>query len=75
MNNRKWASSGRYGITRGVYKRLWEPKPSLSAVIVPSPVLKNPSGGGGEFYILTESYEEMMTESGVGILPESVVVE
>ncbi len=71
MNNNKWLSSGRYGITRGLYKRLWEPKPSLSVVMVP-PVSKTSSGGGpSEIFLLAESEEELLTEDGV----ELVVVE
>ena len=68
MNNNKWLSSGRYGITRGLYKRLWDPKPSLSVVIV-SPVSKASSGGGSsEIFLLAESEEMLLTESEVELM-------
>lgn len=67
MNNNKWMSSGRYGITRGLYKRLWTPKPNLSVVMVP-PVSKPTSGGPSETYLLAESEEELLTEDGVELV-------
>jgi hypothetical protein len=74
MNN-KWLSSGRYGITKGLRKRLWEKKPSLSVVMVPSIVYKKTPGPNNYEPILSESSEEIMTEDGIEILAESVMVE
>lgn len=70
MSSNKWLSSGRYGITRGVYKRLWTPKPHLSVVIIPS-INKASSGRGMSEILVTESDMELSTENGV----ELVVVE
>ena len=69
--NKKWLSSGRYGITRGINKRLWEFRPSLSVVIITPIVFKKTSGG----VLLAESQNPIKTESDIRILSESVMVE
>lgn len=70
MSN-KWLSSGRYGLTHGVFKRLWGPTEQLSEVIVPKVSRRPPSpGGGGDKYIMTELQEPLFTEAGEEVFVE-----
>lgn len=63
MSNR-WLSSGRYEITHGLFKRLWDQHDELSAAIVPSVVLKRRGvPPGGEVFLAAESGEDIWTES------------
>lgn len=68
MSNR-WLSSGRYEITHGLFKRLWDPHAELSSTIVPSLVPRRRGGGPGEEnYLASESGEEVRTEEDQRIL-------
>jgi hypothetical protein len=56
--------TGRYGITRGLYKRFWDASSKISAIIVPqanAPMPVPPTGSG---YLLTQSGDTLKTEDG-----------
>jgi hypothetical protein len=64
---KKWLGAGHYEITKGLFKRLWKPKSSLSVVIIPSIVIVKEADSG---FIMTESGQPITTESGFNLLED-----
>lgn len=62
--------SGRYGLTNGVYKRLWGFYMPSSAVIVPKPPKPNSGGDVEPNYIVTELDGGVITESDQDLVVE-----
>jgi len=56
--------TGRYGITRGIYKRFWDASSKISATIVPPAKTPMPVPTAGPGYLLTQSGEKIKTEEG-----------
>lgn len=69
--SKKWLSSGRYKLTRGVFKRLWVQRIPLSEVIVPSVNVESSTSvppPPEESRIRAESSQDLHTEESVPVL-------
>lgn len=68
--SKNWVPAGRYGITKGLMKRLWGSYESASVKIVPNLVIRRGGTVVEQNRVLTESGLEINSENNVPILAE-----